>query len=228
MKLNEVTKNQLKALCGTFMFENMDRKTVLAILQDERVSCRQYEKGETVFQPEEYCKSLAYLLKGSATISMQTADKNSFPMRRIDEDGFCGVAALFNDEPKYVSEIKAIKKLKVVFFQESLVEECIRKYDEFAMNYIRFLGNRIRFLNRKISLLANSSSQNSLIGYLTNAANRFGETFRLEVSYTELARNLNMGRSSLYRALEDLENRGLIRRQGRNITLIKQKLLKKS
>ena len=149
-------------------------------------------------------------------------------MRRIDEGGFCGVAALFNDEPKYVSEIKAVKKLKVVFFQESLVEECIRKYDEFAMNYIRFLGNRIRFLNRKISLLANSSSQNSLIGYLTNAANRFGETFRLEVSYTELARNLNMGRSSLYRALEDLENRGLIRRQGRNITLIKQKELKNS
>ncbi|MBO4218964.1 MAG: Crp/Fnr family transcriptional regulator [Erysipelotrichaceae bacterium] len=228
MKLSEVTKNQLKEICGTFLFENIDRKTVESILRDERVVCQQYAKGETVFKPEQYSKSLAYILKGTASISMLTADRDEFPMRRIEEGSFFGVAALFNQETRYVTEIRAAKNLKIIFFKESLVEQSIRENEEFAMNYVRFLGSRIRFLNRKISLLANSSSENSLIGYLTNAASRFGETFRLEVSYTQLARNLNMGRSSLYRALDDLENRGIITRQGRNITLLNQEALKNS
>ncbi|MBQ6654864.1 MAG: Crp/Fnr family transcriptional regulator [Erysipelotrichaceae bacterium] len=228
MKLNEVTKNQLKEICETFLFENMEHKTVQSILQDERVLCRQYGKGETVFKPEQYSRSLAYILKGTATISMLMADRDEFPMRRIEEGSFFGVAALFNEETRYVTEIRAVKNMKIIFFKEEMVEQCIRENAEFAMNYVRFLGSRIRFLNRKISLLANSSSENSLIGYLANAASRFGETFRLDVSYTQLARNLNMGRSSLYRALDDLESRGIISRDGRNIMLLNQEALKNS
>ena len=116
--------------------------------------------------------------------------------------------------------------IQSVMSSSHLVEECIRNHADFAMNYVRFLGSRIRFLNRKISLLANTSSESSLIGYLLNAASRFGEEFRLEVSYSQLARNLNMGRSSLYRALDDLEERNIIRRSGRNITLVNYEALK--
>ena len=227
MKLTDVTKNQLSTICSTFMFEGMDNDVVLAVLQDDRVVCRSYLKGETVFRPEQYSRSLAYILKGSASISMETGSKDVFPMRKIEEGSFFGVAALFNDETRYVTEISAARDMKIIFFRESLVEECIRNYSDFAMNYVRFLGSRIRFLNRKISLLANTSSESSLIGYLLNAASRFGEEFRLEVSYSQLAKNLNMGRSSLYRALDDLEERNIIRRSGRNITLVNYDALKK-
>lgn len=226
MKLTDVTRNQLSDICSTFMFKGMDNKTVLSILQDERVVCKSYLKGETVFGPEQYSRSLAYILKGSASISMETGRGDSFPMRKIDEGNFFGVAALFNDETRYVTEISAAMDMKIVFFRETLVEECIRKHADFAMNYVRFLGDRIRFLNRKISLLANTSSESSLTGYLLNAASRFGEEFRLEVSYSQLARNLNMSRSSLYRSLDDLESRNIISRSGRNITLVNYEALK--
>ena len=226
MKLNSVTKNQLTQICSTFLFEKMDRDVILSILQDDRVVCQHYKRDEIVFEPEQYSRSLAYILKGSASISMETVKRDNFPMRKIEEGSFFGVAALFNEETKYVTEIKASKEMIVIFFRESLVEECIRKYEEFAMNYVRFLGSRIRFLNRKISLLANTSSQCSLIGYLLNAASRFGEEFRLEVSYAELAKALNMGRSSLYRALDELEGRNVIKRSGRNITLLNYEALK--
>ncbi len=228
MRLTDVTKNQLTDICSTFMFEGMNSDDVLTILQDERVICQSYLKGETVFGPQQYSRSLAYILKGSAFISMETGSGENFPMRKIEEGGFFGVAALFNEETRYVTEISAAANMKIVFFRESLVEECIRNHADFAMNYVRFLGSRIRFLNRKISLLANTSSESSLIGYLLNAAGRFGEEFRLEVSYSQLARNLNMGRSSLYRALDDLEERNIIRRSGRNITLVNYEALKNS
>ena len=227
MKLTDVTKKQLGTICETFMFNNMEKGDVLDILNDERTVLNSYCKDEVVFQPEQYSRSLAYVLKGTAEISMKNEQNESFPMRKIEEGSFFGVAALFNAETRYVTEIRAVTEMTVIFFRETLVEYCIRNYPDFAMNYVRFLGSRIQFLNRKISLLANSSSENSLITYLMNAARMFGEEFVLDISYTELAKNLNMGRSSLYRSLDDLENKGFIRRDGRKITLVNHEALRK-
>ena len=228
MLVKELSRKQLNQISTTFMFENMDQNSVLAILKDERTVLRRYGRGEKVFDPQQYNRSLAYILKGKATVTMQKDGQSSFPMRQLENGSFFGIAALFNRSEDYVSEITAATELKIVFFQEELVEECIRGYPEFAMNYVRFQSDRIHFLNRKINLLASTSSQNSLAGYLFNAASRFGEQFRLEVSYSQLAKNLNMGRSSLYRALDDLEERGIISRNGRNITLVNYHALKKS
>ncbi|MBR2600392.1 MAG: Crp/Fnr family transcriptional regulator [Erysipelotrichaceae bacterium] len=227
MNLAGVTRKQLNQICSTFLFDGMKNSEILSILKDERAICTDYGKGEVIFRPQQYSRSLAYILKGAVSVSMQTGTRENFPMRKIEAGSFFGVAAMFNDDTPYVTEITAVKETRIIFFSEALVEQCIREHEVFAMNYVRFLSDRIRFLNRKINLLANSSSENSLIGYLLNAAGRFGEEFRLEVSYTELARNLNIGRSSLYRAMDDLEEKNIIRRKGRNIILVNYDALKK-
>ncbi len=228
MLLKDLSRKQLIQISSTFLFENMEWKDVLDILKDERAVFQRYARQETVFEPRQYSRSLAYILKGTVEVSMNTGEENSFPMRRIEKGSFFGVAALFNKETDYVTKITAVSDVKIVFLREALVEQCIRSYPEFAMNYVRFLSGRIRFLNGKISLLVSTSSETSLTGYLLNAASRFGEQFRLEVSYSQLAKNLNMGRSSLYRALGDLEEKGIIIRKGRNITLANYQALKKS
>ena len=228
MLIKEISRKHLNQIIMASMFENMDHQKVMAILKDDRTVLRHYKRGETVFDPRQYNRCLAYIMKGKATVTLQKEGQNSLPMRRLDEGSFFGIAALFNSSDEYVSEITAVTDLNIILFDEDLIEECIRDYPNFAMNYVRFQSERIRFLNRKINLLASTSSHNSLTGYLLNAASRFGEKFRLEVSYSELAKYLNMGRSSLYRALDDLQERGVISRNGRNITLINYQALKKS
>ena len=95
----------------------------------------------------------------------------------------------------------------------------IKKAPAFSMGLIKFLSDRIRFLNNKISLLSNSNSMDSFVEYLVNMSLQSGNTFSVGSSYTLLAKSLNISRSSLYRNIEDLEEKGLIRREGKNITI---------
>ena len=59
------------------MFENMDHQKVMAILKDDRTVLRHYKRGETVFDPRQYNRCLAYIMKGKATVTLQKEGQNS-------------------------------------------------------------------------------------------------------------------------------------------------------
>ena len=80
------------------------------------------------------------------------------------------------------------------------------------------LSQRIRFLNGKIDAFAAPSAREGLYRHLL-AVQREGRA-EIPGGYSRLARDLNMGRASLYRSLEGLEREGLIRREGRTVYLI--------
>ena len=90
------------------------------------------------------------------------------------------------------------------------------------MNYVRFLSDRIRFLNSKISTFTADSAKSKIMRYLISQAeiqsNPDGNVL-LTMSCQKLAEFLNMGRASLYRAFEQLESDGLIRRNGKSVEI---------
>ena len=93
-------------------------------------------------------------------------------------------------------------------------------YTELALNYIKFLSGRIEFLNLKIDAFTATDAAQKLSLYLYNSTSE--ETKNL----TELAKRLNMGRASLYRAVEALEKEGIIEKNGKKITVKHRELLK--
>ncbi len=84
---------------------------------------------------------------------------------------------------------------------------------------VAFLAGRIRFLSKKIASFTAPSAEKSLARFLVQNADSEGcvSGFR---SYASLARSLNLGRASLYRALEKLESDGLIDREGKRIRIL--------
>lgn len=216
MELDIFTKKQLDMISRSAMFAGLDEQQTAAILQDERCRLETFMKDEVIYDLEAYSRALGYVVKGGVAAH----NAMGYLMNRMPQGSYFGVAALFNAENRYVSEIRAEKESQILLIEESLVEQCITRYPVFAMNYIRFLSSRILFLNRRISLITSSSNTGRLLGYLLNAAERQGEQLQLQVSYSQLSRSLNMGRSSLYRALDELQSQGVITREGKKITLL--------
>ena len=216
MKLDILTRKQLEMIMHSAMFNGMNEGDVCAILQDEHTQCRSFHRSEVIYGLTDYSRALGYVLKGGVAAH----NAMGYLMNRMPEGSYFGVAALFNTEKHYVSEIRAEKESLIILIEEPLVEECISRYPCFAMNYIRFLGSRILFLNNRISLITSSSNTGRLMSYLLNAAGKQGEQLQLQVSYSQLSRSLNMGRSSLYRALDELESEGIIHREGKKIMLL--------
>lgn len=86
------------------------------------------------------------------------------------------------------------------------------------MEYIRFLSGRVQFLNRKIDSFTQPNVQQTVQQWLER--NR-GENGMVQVQggYARLARALNVSRASLYRCLGQMEQEGILHKQGDVIRL---------
>ena len=86
-------------------------------------------------------------------------------------------------------------------------------------NYLTYLTGRIRFLSAKIEALTQDSSAAKLRAYLLRHMDEDGKVTP-ELSMTELAARLNMGRASLYRELNPLLSQNIVSKEGKKITVL--------
>lgn len=165
-------------------------------------------KGEELYR----CGSLGIIKSGSATVKRNNETGNSVNMRTIGSCELFGAASVFGNWREGSSSIKALENCEVYYINEAEFQNLLLKYPTVSLNYISYLSDKIRFLNRRIDALAAGSTQNKLYEYLVSVSNSGNAV--LNISMSELARRLKIGRSSLYRDIDSLEESGLIKRDG--------------
>ena len=169
-------------------------------------------------------KSLGILLEGRAEI--QSADNGrSVVLRTMQAPSIFGAASLFCDTPLPLSTVCAKVACRVLYIPLQAVDRLLADDEGFRTSYLSFLAGRVCFLNRKIQCFTAGSAERRLALWLLSEEEK---TVTLPSSLTTLADMLDIGRASLYRALDKLESSGMISREGRNITLLSpEDILKK-
>ncbi len=162
--------------------------------------------------------NLGYLAHGSGRILRLGAEGEATTVRTIAAGEIFGAAGVFGTW-QGKSSIIANAPCQVRYISEEQLREMMSTHPQIAFNYIAHLSDRIRFLNRRMDTFSASSTEHKLYEYLRSQANQAGEV-RLEYGMAELARRLKMGRSSLYRGLEMLEQNGFIVRNKNQFTII--------
>lgn len=168
-------------------------------------------------------RSLAILLEGR--LEIQSSDSGRCViLRELCAPDLFGAAALFCEDDMPLSHVKAKSRCTLLYIGLEAVRALLAEDEGFRESYLAFLAGRVRFLNRKIRCFTAGSAERRLALWL--AAEK--EAVPIPTSMSALADMLDIGRASLYRALDKLEGEGLIRRDGRTITVLSQEeLLKK-
>lgn len=184
-----------------------------------------FAAGSTVYDPQHFQRSLGILLSGKLQVSKQTRQDKRVVMSHLMPGQLFGAAALFHQQPQYVTSIAALTKSRVLMLPEDLLFEMMRRDEQVMRNYLQYLSTRIYFLNHKIDALAQGSAEGRLaqhlLGLLPPAQD--GDvtvSTSLGCAMSTLAQTLGISRASLYRAMESLEQQGLVQRQGKLITMI--------
>lgn len=161
---------------------------------------------------------LGILKSGKATIMRQSDTGNCVKMRSLNECELFGAASVFGNWKEGSSSIIADSVCEVVYISEVNFKKVLTSYPSVAINYIEYLSDKIRFLNRKIDTFSAKSTEQKLYEFLLSQAD--GENrVKLKFGMSELARRLNVGRTSLYRDITSLEDNGLISRNGQNFII---------
>lgn len=152
---------------------------------------------------------MGMIITGSAAVNKGRAVINTL----VPGDIF-GAVTLFSDEPSPATTVTARVECSAVFFEKDAIAELIESEPGAAIGFAAYLSARIRFLTRRIEALTAGDSASKLLSYLLERE-QDGE---VDIqSCAELARRLDVGRASLYRALDNLETSGDIRREGKKI-----------
>lgn len=213
-----LTTKQKKLLAGSFLFEGLEALALAPFL--EGLEAIAFQPGEDIYTADSFRRSIGILTKGTVR-----AYKPSGVVLNTLGPGECfGVAALFRPVTEYVATVRAKTSAEVVFITDEQLAALFGVFPRAAINYISFLSGRIDFLNRKIDSFTTPTTAAGLSLHLLEHGS--GGSVTVSGGYSDLARRLNMGRASLYRSLDQLEQQGVIRREEKTIHILKPDALR--
>ena len=179
-----------------------------------------FSSGDKIFPAVSTDNALCVLWSGQARVFANSPDSSHAALLRTMEAGSVfGVHCIFNSDMPPQSEIVAHKACTVLTVPADVWEHIVMTDSTVMANYVRFLTKRIEFLNRKIQYLTAGCTERRLALYLMSQIPKDDEPVHLNVSAVSLADLLDVGRASLYRAMDRLTEDGFLTRCGHEYTL---------
>ena len=200
------------------LFRGADAEILHGAFVSGYFSRQTFSAGEEIYTPEKIEKKLIIFLSGKAEI--YSADESrSLLLRTMTAGGVIGVSNLFSEE-SFVSRVIAAKRCDTLQISAEDFGRLIEQDRAILYNYIDFLSGRICYLNKKIVYLTAGTAERRLAYYLDSlACDAQSDAFELNTPINALAEMLNLGRASLYRALDRLESDGHVLRKGKSFRL---------
>lgn len=195
------------------LFKDLKQDEINKLLLHDGVKEECFSQGETMQNNKTLCK-IGIITKGKAIIK---SGDDGVIIRKLGINDVFGVASLF-DTPKHLTSVVAINDCSLITMNKDFIEYCINENNKIAKNYIEFLAKKVSFLNTKINAYTAKSAENKLYTYLMQLP-RVNNEINLTVDMSTIAKMLGIGRATLYRAFEKLEQNGTIIKKDKKIVL---------
>jgi len=197
------------------LFKGLGKCDVVSVLNSFKITLT-CSKGDELYKSG----MLGIILSGNATIKRLNETGDCITIRTISEGDFFGAASFFGNWKDGMSSVVSKGDSKVIYIDEGTFVELLKKYPQISINYIEYLSDRVRFLNRKLDAFTAKSTEERLYEYLLSQADADGNVL-FGFGIAELARRLNVGRTSIYRDISSLESKKMIKRDGHNFKIKK-------
>ncbi len=211
-------KSVFDSLSECSVFKNISRNDLCEIAEEYATFCV-CEKNEVIFSENNYTRSLVIIIKGSASVTKQSGNSKIL-MNILNKGDIFGMATLFYEKENYLTQITALEKVTLAVFSKENVKKIFSLYPAVCENYITILSEKIHFLNKKISTYTKSETLQKVASFILQYVNEDKTESDLPYSITSVADALNVGRASVYRAFDTLENDSVIKREGKKIKIL--------
>ncbi len=205
-----------KSLKNNPILSRASKKNIDEYLSESTVITEDFSAGEIIRSPQTDGTRVGIIICGNAIVEPCHSKDNSL-LKMLYKDDMFGIANLYSETQPFPSVIKAKNHVKVLFINGTAFRALIENDKATLEAYLSFMSKKIMYLNKKIATLTAGSTEKKLAFYL--AENERNGVLVTSLSMSAIAEILNIGRASLYRALDSLANDGLIIRDGKNISI---------
>lgn len=168
-------------------------------------------RGEILYTTRQFQRSLGFVFSGKVRVT-----RGDLLVDVLEPGAWFGAAALFNEREDYPTTLTALADCEVLFLPQEAVAELMERWPRAGVNYVHYLSGRICFLSDRLNSLAAGSAEEKVEQFLRRSADSDGMVC---VPATAVARALGLGRASVYRAFETLEERGVLTRDHKKFVI---------
>ena len=211
------------AFSGLFLFQGVSSQTVRFAFEEESCVCEEFSANEKIYAKTDFKPRIGIVLAGSLKAEKPAGGGSGIVLNLFGPGGVFGAAGLFAENGGYVSQITAVRRSRILWIPQQLLQSLFQREPKIAENYIVYLSGRIRFLNSRIDAFTGATAQGRLASFLLDLAAGSPANSRrvtLPCGMTRLSEMLAIGRASLYRAFHVLTEEKIIARSGKSVELL--------
>ena len=205
-----------ETLCSLSIFQKTPKDTLKEAISEYDTEVVDFAVGEIICSPEKFKNSVGVIITGTAVAG--PIQNDSTLLRFLGSGDIFGIANLYLDGVSAPSKIVSRSCTSVLFIDSQAFIKALESDSTAMSSYVRLLNEKIIYLNNKISTLTAGTAEKKLALYIYE--NCENDTLILEGAISSLAGILNIGRASLYRAFDVIEEKNIIVRSGKKITII--------
>ncbi len=184
---------------------------------------RKLEKGELLFQRGDPAHGFYFVVSGQIKLGVSSAQGNEKVVEVVGPMQTFGEAVMLMDRP-YPVFAEALVTSSLLHIGQNVVSELIDQDPNFARKLLAGMAVRLHGMVKDVEAYSLRSSTQRVIGYLLQQTDddlgASSTRIQLPTSKQVIASRLNLTPETLSRIFHDLSDAGLIKVQGKEITLL--------
>ncbi len=203
------------------LFEGFSDNEIIDLMHAIRYRVTRLFKGDFLFVAGEDCIHANILIDGEVVAYLEGASDRYIRMSTFHAGNMFAPAFLFAQERRYPVTVQATANTKVLRIHSADFERLLELDSRLTKNFAVILSNLIAGLTKKVEMLLLSVREKIVFFLKEEQRRQQSNTIQLSMSRQELADHFSIQKYSLQRALNELQENGAIRVDGKTIEILK-------
>jgi CRP-like cAMP-binding protein len=214
-------KDIIKQIIHCPLFKGLNEQNIELLLDSTSSRIRSFNKGDLVAQAGEEVHFQHIMISGSVTGEMIDFAGKVIKIEDILPPRPLAAAFLFGNQNRYPVNITANEQAEILSIPRDDFLKMMQTSELVLKNFLNAISSRGQFLSNKIRFLSFSTIRGKMAQYLLDQSRKQGgDSISLPHSQTQLCELFGVARPSIGRAISEMNREGLIRADGRHVTLL--------
>jgi CRP-like cAMP-binding protein len=205
------------------LFRGMTEHAIITLLKEVPYQEKKYKSGTLIAQSGEPVNRLMVVLSGTVKGEMVDYAGRVIKIEDIPAPGALASAFMFGPRNVFPVNVITVSDTEVMVIEKGDFLKLMMKNDSILVNFLNMISGRSQFLSEKIKFLNFRTIKGKLAQYILQRDETGRNTVRLDRTQNDLADFFGVARPSVARAIGEMEKDGLIRADGKNITITNRK-----
>ena len=208
------------------IFKSLPENEILNFFSSIPYSINNYPKDDLIYRTGDTASRIGIILSGHLEIRKCLSSGNFISLFHRTKGEVLGGSIVFSSRPQYPCDVVTKEDSFILWIEKDAALNAFLKNPVIAANIIRISANRIMQLENRVELFTFYSIQKKIAFSLLNDFTIDNDrSVLIPFSKTTWAEYLNVSRTSLSRELKNLCDAGMIKVDGRRITILQMDML---